>query len=142
MEENIFFERLCLLCNPSLQGTTCSKLATERQEKNKVWNCSTLRMKTLERCQWHRSSVFIVNSEHISNFLLIIDFEQATVCWVHIENINTFEKKIRCNMRYVAVIKVWPKFINKYHLKLYYHNPMGESVRNLLRSFTLDFGSS
>ena len=63
-------------------------------------------MKTLERCQLHRSSVFIVNSEHISNFLLIIDFEQATVCWVHIENINTFEKKIRCNMRYVAVIKV------------------------------------
>ena len=23
--------------------------------------------------------------EHISNFLLIIDFEQAKVCWVHIE---------------------------------------------------------
>ena len=51
-------------------------------------------MKTLELCQRRRSSVFIVNSEHISKFLLIIDFEQAKVCWVHIEKINTFEKKI------------------------------------------------
>ena len=46
-------------------------------------------MKTLERCQWRHSSVFIVNGEHISNFLLIIDFEQAKVSWVHIEKINT-----------------------------------------------------
>ena len=67
-------------------------------------NCSRLRMKTLERCQWRRSSVFIVNCEHISNFLLIIDFEQAKVCWVHIEKINTFEDKIRYIMRYVVVI--------------------------------------
>ena len=66
--------------------------------------CSKLRMKTLERCQWHRSRVFIVNCEHISNFLLIIDFEQAKVCWVHIEKINTFEDKIRYIMRYVVVI--------------------------------------
>ena len=62
-------------------------------------NCSRLRMKTLERCQWRRSSVFIVNCEHISNFLLIIDFEQAKVCRVHIEKRNTFENKIRCTMR-------------------------------------------
>ena len=31
MEEKI------LWFHPSLQGTTCSKLATETQEKNKVW---------------------------------------------------------------------------------------------------------
>ena len=36
-------------------------------------------MNTLERYQWCRSSVFIVNCEHISNFLLIVDFEQAHV---------------------------------------------------------------
>ena len=67
--------------------------------------CSRLRMKAIvERCQWPRSSVFIVNCEHISNLLLIIDFEQAKVCWVHIKKINTFENKIRCIMRYVAVI--------------------------------------
>ena len=55
-------------------------------------------MKTLERCQWRRSSVYIVNCD-ISKFLLIIDFEQAKVCWVHIEKINTFEDKITYIMR-------------------------------------------
>ena len=49
-------------------------------------------MKTLDRCQWHRSSVFIVNCEHISNFLPIIDFEQAKVCRAHIEKIKHFRK--------------------------------------------------
>ena len=56
-------------------------------------------MKTLERCQWHCSTVFIVNCEHVLNFLLIIDFEQAKDFWVHIEKKNTFEKKIRYIMR-------------------------------------------
>ena len=42
--------------------------------------------------------------EHFLNFLLIIDFEQANVCWVHIEKINTFEDKIRYIMRFVIVI--------------------------------------
>ena len=60
-------------------------------------------MKTLERCQWCHSSVFIVNCEHISNFVLIIDFEQANVCCVNIEKINTFEDKIRYNISSVAV---------------------------------------
>ena len=60
-------------------------------------------MKTLAQCQWHRSSVFIVNCEHISNFVLIVDFEQVNVCWVHIEKTNTFEDKIGYNMRYEVV---------------------------------------
>ena len=60
-------------------------------------------MKTLERCHWRRSSVFIVKCEHISNFFLIIDFEEAKVCWVHIEKTNTFEDKIGHTMRYVVV---------------------------------------
>ena len=42
-------------------------------------------MKTLERRLRCRSGVFIVNCEHISHFVLIVDFEQANVCWVHIE---------------------------------------------------------
>ena len=50
-------------------------------------------MKTLERCQWHQSSVFIVNCEHISNFFLIVGFEQVKVCPVHIEKRNTFRKQ-------------------------------------------------
>ena len=94
-------------------------------------------MNTLERCQWHRSSVFIVDCEHISNFLLIIDLEQAKVCRVHFEKINTFENEIRCIMRQVVVIKVQPKFINKYHWKLYYHNPMGESGGNFCQGVLL-----
>ena len=60
-------------------------------------------MKTLEQCQWRRSSVVTVNCEHISNFLLIIDFEQANVCWVHIEKTSTFEEKIGSIIRYIAV---------------------------------------
>ena len=63
-------------------------------------------MKTQERFQWRRSSVYIVNCKRISNFYLIIDFEQANVFWVHIEKINTFEDKIRYIMRYVVVIYV------------------------------------
>ena len=60
-------------------------------------------MTTLERCQWRRSSVFLVNCENISNFILIIDFEQASVYCAHVEKTNTFEDKIRYIMRYVAV---------------------------------------
>ena len=63
-------------------------------------NCSRLRMKTLERCQWRHSSVFIVNCEHISSFVLIVEFEQANVCWVHIEKTNTFEDKIGYMLQY------------------------------------------
>ena len=61
-------------------------------------------MKTLEKCQWRRSSVFIIDCEHISNFLLIIDFEQAKLCWVHSEKINTFEIKMGYIMYYVVLI--------------------------------------
>ena len=60
-------------------------------------------MKTLERCQCRRSSVFIVNCKHISNFLLIVDFEQANVCLIHNEKTNTFEDKIGYIMRYVVL---------------------------------------
>ena len=94
-------------------------------------NCSRLRMKTLERCQWRHSSVFIVNCEHMSSFVLIAEFEQENVCWVHIEKKNTFVDKIGYIMCYVAVFSVWTKFINKLCLNLYYHNPTGELVRNI-----------
>ena len=72
-------------------------------------NCSRLRMKTQERCQWHHFSVFIVNCEHISSFVLIFEFEQANVCLVYIEKTNTFKSKIRYIMHYVAVFLVWKK---------------------------------
>ena len=56
-----------------------------------------------KRSQWRRSSVFIVNCENISNFFLIVDFEQAKVCLVQIEKTNTFEDKIGHIMLYVVV---------------------------------------
>ena len=39
----------------------------------------------------------------MSNFVLVIDFEQASVCMVHIEKAITFEDKIGYIMRYVVV---------------------------------------
>ena len=41
--------------------------------------------------------------EYISNFVLIVEFEQVNVCWFHIEKTNTFEYKIEYVMRYVVV---------------------------------------
>ena len=51
--------------------------------------------------QWCRYSVFIVKCKHISNFVLIAEFEQASVCLVHIKNTYTFGDKIGHIMRYV-----------------------------------------
>ena len=45
----------------------------------------------------------MVNCEHISKFVLIVDFERANVCFVHIEKANTFENKIGHIMRYIVV---------------------------------------
>ena len=67
---------------------------------------SRLRMKTLERSQWRQSSIFVVNREHISSFVLIVEFEQENVCWIHIEMTNTFGDKIGYISRYVALFSV------------------------------------
>ena len=63
-------------------------------------------MRTLERCQWRHSSVFIVNREYISSFVLIVEFEQENVCWIRIEMTNTFGDKIGYIICYVAVFSV------------------------------------
>ena len=49
-------------------------------------------------------SIFIVNCKHISNFVLIVDFEQANVCLVHIEKANIFEDKIGHIMNALCII--------------------------------------
>ena len=54
-----------------------------------------------ERCQ---SRVFIVNCKHISNFVLIIAFEQASVYLVH--KAITFEDKIEYIMHYVYIMRI------------------------------------
>ena len=53
-----------------------------------------------QRCQWRRSSVFIVQYKRISNVVLIVDFEQVSVCLVHNEKANIFEDKIGHIVRY------------------------------------------
>ena len=95
-----------------------------------VQECSGLRMKTPEQCQLRRSSVFLVNREHISNFVLIVEFGQENLCWIHIEMANTFGDKMRYITGYVAVFSVWTKFSNKWHLNIYHYNPTSESVSN------------
>ena len=55
----------------------------------------------INKVNWRRSSVFIINCKHISNFVLIVDFEQANVCLVHIEKEKIFEDKIGHIMHYV-----------------------------------------
>ena len=62
-----------------------------------------IKNETLERHQWRRSDVFIVNCEHISHFVLIVDFEHANVWWVYIEKSNSFGDKIGYIMLYVVV---------------------------------------
>ena len=57
---------------------------------------------------------------------LIADFEQANVCQVHLKKTSTFKDKIGYN----ALLCIILTFIIKWHLNLYLHNRMGESVRN------------
>ena len=47
--------------------------------------------------------VFIVNCGQISNVVLIFEFGQTNVYWVHIEKTSTFEDEIGYIMRYVVV---------------------------------------
>ena len=84
-----------------LKGFVCDIIRLARNYLFKVsnWstrirceNCSRLRMKILERCQCGHSRVFIINCEHISNFVLIVEFKQANVWWVHIEKTNTWRQ--------------------------------------------------
>ena len=63
-------------------------------------------MKTLERCQWRHSSVFNVKRQHISSFVLLVEFEQENVCWIYIEMTNTFGDKNGYITRYAAVFSV------------------------------------
>ena len=64
---------------------------------------SIVRMKTLKQSQCCCCGIFIVNCEHILNFVLIVVFEQAKVCWLYTEKRNTFVDKIRYVMLYVVV---------------------------------------
>ena len=62
-----------------------SSSAKRSQQKLKKRSCF------VRLCLWYDCfDVSVVNYEHISHFFLIVDFEQANVCWVHIERTSTF----------------------------------------------------
>ena len=61
----------------SFSGSSCLLKACNRSTRTRCENSLRLRIKTL----WCRLGVFIVNSEHISHFVLIADFEQANFGW-------------------------------------------------------------
>ena len=50
--------------------------------------------------------VFNVKCEHVLQIVVTVEFEQENICWVHIENKNTFESKIMYIMRYFVVLSV------------------------------------
>ena len=58
-------------------------------------------MKIVEVRQQHHSGYFIVKYKHPSHFVLNADFEQASVCWVYIENTNTL--KVRSSISWVML---------------------------------------
>ena len=75
--------------------------------KNKLLKLFKVKDEDPKRCHWRSSSVFIVNCEHISNFVLIVHFKQANVCWVHIEKISTFKDKSGYIIRFVRYVVVF-----------------------------------
>ena len=44
---------------------------SQQKYENKVWKCSDLTVKTLERRHWRRSGVSTFNFEHISRLVLV-----------------------------------------------------------------------
>ena len=54
----------------------------------RVITCSKLTIKTPERRHWPRPSVFIVNFEHISHLVSIVNFEQVNADWGRILRIT------------------------------------------------------
>ena len=77
MEEKISFWKILFFMSSVLARNYLFKVSNW-STRIKCENCSRLKMKTLEWCQ----------------FVLILDFEQANVYWVHIEKPITFEDKI------------------------------------------------
>ena len=92
-----FIESFCLWHHSSQQGITCSKLVTYTHEK--VWKLFNIKNANVNDIQYYH--ICIHNSKYISNSVLIIDFEQANLCSVHIEKKNIFDDKIGHIISYV-----------------------------------------
>ena len=86
------------------------------KHKNKVWKL--FRIKNEDNGVVPVSLLLTVNILNMFN----ADFEQANICRVLIENINTFKEKIGYNRLCCSILK----FINKQHLNLYLHRWMNQ----------------
>ena len=97
----------------------------------KVSDCSKLTMKTLEQHQCCRSGIFIVNCEHISHIVLVVDFELANICWVYIEKTNTLRSSSQEMFCEKGVLRNFTKSTGK-HLcqSLFFNNVSGLKVNN------------
>ena len=102
---------VCDIIRPSNELTVQNE---QLKHKNKVWKLFKIKnedTRTMSMVSF-QCLYFIVNCEHISSFVPIVEFEQANVCWVHIKKTNR-KDKIGYIMRYVALFSVGIKFINK-----------------------------
>ena len=101
----------------NLRGFICDivclskELPVQRKylKHKKVWklfNINYVNFNDNQYWKWQsrRSSVFIVNCEHILNFVLAVDFKQINVYLVHVQKKNTFEDKIGHIICYVVVL--------------------------------------
>ena len=59
------------VCDTSIPAGNYMFKVNNRNIKTRLEICSDLTVKTPERRQWHRSSIFIVNFEHISHLVLV-----------------------------------------------------------------------
>ena len=116
------FKRLYLWYDP-FSANSCYMLT--------VSDCSRLRMKTLEQHQCCRSGIFIVNCEHISHFVLVVDFELANICWVYIEKTNTLRSSSQEMFCEKDVLRNFTKSTGK-HLcqSLFFNNVSDLKVNN------------
>ena len=85
MEEKLLFGKALFVISFVLASNYLFKVSS-LSTKIRYESCLILRLSMLTIFNiWRRSSVFIVNCEHISNFVFIVDFEQVNVSLVHIE---------------------------------------------------------
>ena len=54
-----------------------------RNTRTRCEKCLKLTIKIVERRHWRRSGIFIVNFEHISHRVSIVNFQQVNVGWEH-----------------------------------------------------------
>ena len=115
-EKILFWEVLFVIsCVPARNYRFKVSYSSTRIRCENFWGLSKKAMVLLQCLHCQLWTYF----QHV----LIVDFEQANLCRVHIERISNFEG---CIMHYIVVY--WN--LLTLHLNLYLHNPTGESVRN------------